>query len=477
MSGMLIGLCVGMVVVVVLIVIVLALLVKRSPASTMDSIRSLLVGSERSQADTLRVEAKGIREELQLALSATRKETTESLDRLRTGSVESQQILQSHVQGRLDVFSGTLGSSVEALTKATQESSKELVGTLQTQMDALQRTTRDAADRQGATTTELKEKVTDAVTRGLKEIQEKNEQKLEQVRVTVDEKLQKTLDERLANSFEMVTKQLLLVQTGLTEMQNLAQDVGGLKKALTNVRVRGMLGEAQLAALLEQFLTSDQYAQNVAVRPRSSERVEFAVRLPGAEEGGQVWLPIDSKFAIEDYQRMQDAYEAADKDGFEQAGKAFEARVYAHAVTIASKYIDVPNTTDFALMFLPFESLFAEAIRRPGLFHDIQLKHKVTIVGPTTLAAFLNSLQVGFKTLAISRQSSEVWNVLGAVKTEFQKFGDAIASVERNHNTASDNLSKVSTRARQMEKKLGKVASLPAAEAVKLLPEGDEELA
>ncbi len=345
-----------------------------------------------------------------------------------------------------------------------------LVTTLQTRLEGVQKATAEAAEKQTAALNEVRAKVTESVGQGLKEIQDKNEQKLEQMRLTVDEKLQKTLDTRLTQSFEVVTKQLLEVQKGLSEMQNLAQDVGGLKKALTNVKVRGMLGEAQLGALLEQFLTREQYGENVAIKPRSAERVEYAVRLPGPEEGETLWLPIDSKFPMEDYQRLQDAYENGDKPAWEQAGKAFETRLYQHAADISSKYIDVPHSTEFALMFLPFESLYGEAIRRPGLFQEIQAKYHVAIVGPTTLGAFLNSLQVGFKTLAISKQSGEVWKVLGAVKTEFQKFGDAVSKVQKNLDSASSNLSTVSDRARQMEKKLGKVSALPSEDAMLLLP-------
>lgn len=221
---------------------------------------------------------------------------------------------------------------------------------------------------------------------------------------------------------------------------------------------------------MEQFLTSEQYSENVAVKSKSSERVEFAVRLPGVEQGEHIWLPIDSKFPIEDYQRLQDAYESGDKVAWEAAGKAFEKSIYQHAADILSKYINVPHTTEFALMFLPFESPYGEAIRRPGLFQEIQGKYHVAIVGPTTLGAFLNSLQMGFKTLAISKQSSEVWKVLGAIKTEFQKFGDAVSKVQKNLETASSNLSTVSDRAHQMEKKLNKVSALPSEEAMLLLP-------
>lgn len=427
----------ALLIVIAMLAAIVFILRKRDPSSTQQLMRDLLTASEKSQGETLRLETKGVRDELQLSLSTTREEISKGLDRMRSSASETQLQFQRLVQERIE---------------------------------ALQKSASEASQRQVTAISELKEKISDSVTRGLKEIQDKNEQKLEQMRVTVDEKLQKTLDQRITTSFELVTKSLLEVQKGLAEMQTLAQDVGGLKRALTNVKVRGMLGEAQLGQLLEQFLTRDQYEENVPVKPRSAERVEFAIRLPGPVEGERVWLPIDSKFPIEDYQRLQDAYEQGDKPAWEQAGKAFEARLYAHAATIASKYIDVPHSTDFALMFLPFESLYGEAIRRPGLFQDIQAKHKVTIVGPTTLAAFLNSLQVGFKTLAITRQSSEVWKVLGAVKTEFQKFGDAVSSVQRNLETASSNLGKVSTRARQMEKKLDKVAALPPEEASRLLP-------
>ncbi len=437
MTGLLIGICIGVAVLLVMAVLILVAIFRRKGPDTGEVLRNLLAATEKNQADALRAEAKGLREEMQNSLSANRKEVSEGLDRMRTTASEAQQLFQKHIQER-----------IEALQKATTES----------------------AERQVQTLAELKEKVTDSVTRGLREIQEKNEQKLEQMRVTVDEKLHRTLDERLTASFALVTKSLQTVQQGLADMQNLAQDVGGLKRALTNVKVRGMLGEAQLGALLEQFLSRDQYEENVTIKPRSGERVEFAIRLPGGEEGLQVWLPIDSKFPIEDYQRLQDAFEAGEKSAWEAAVKAFESSLLSHAATIASKYIDVPHSTEFALMFLPFESLYGEAIRRPGLFQQIQVKYQVTIVGPTTLSAFLHSLLVGFKTLAISKQAGEVWRVLGAVKTEFQRFGDALTSVQRNLDTASNNLSKVSTRARQMEKKLGAVAALPKEESERLLP-------
>lgn len=468
----------------VLVIIILLIVRKQGAAATAELFKPLLSGNEKANADNLRIEARGIRQEVQDALAQTRKELGEGIDRLRSSSAETQLTFQKTIQDRLDKYSETLTGNSDRISHVLQENRRELVDTLQLRLEGLQKATADAAEKQTAAMADAAEKqtaaladvrtkVTESVGLGLKEIQDKNEQKLEQMRLTVDEKLQKTLDTRLTQSFELVTKQLLEVQKGLTEMQTLAQDVGGLKKALTNVKVRGMLGEAQLGALLEQFLTAEQYAMNVAVKPRSAERVEFAVKLPGVETGEHIWLPLDSKFSIEDYQRLQEAYESGDKPAWEAAGKAFENRIHQHAADISSKYIDVPHTTEFALMFLPFESLYGEAIRRPGLFQEIQARYHVTVVGPTTLAAFLNSLQVGFKTLAITKQSGEVWKVLGAIKTEFQKFGEAVSKVEKNLEAASSNLHAVSNRARQMNRKLNTVAALPSAEAMKLLPAAD----
>lgn len=326
------------------------------------------------------------------------------------------------------------------------------------------------------TLNQTRREVTDAVTKGLKELQDRNEAKLEQMRQTVDEKLHKTLETRLTQSFDQVTRHLVEVQKGLAQMQTLAQDVGGLKKVLTNVKTRGIYGEAALLAVLNEYLGPDQFLTNAAVKPHSQERVEFAVKLPGPEAGATVLLPIDSKFPREDYERMQEAFEAGEKEAFEAAGQSFEKRLRAHAADIASKYIQAPQTTDFALMFLPFESIYAEAIRRPGLFQEIQHRYKVVITGPTTLTAFLNSLQVGFKTLAISRQSAEVWKVLGAVRTEFGKFGTALTSVQKNLDSATNHLSSVSSRTRAMERKLREVESLPEAEVDKLIPaDGTED--
>ncbi|GLH72425.1 hypothetical protein GETHLI_09270 [Geothrix limicola] len=308
------------------------------------------------------------------------------------------------------------------------------------------------------------------VERRLEAIQASNEVRLEQMRRTVDEKLHEALEKRLGESFNLVAQRLEQVQKGLGEMQSLAQDVGGLKRALTNVKTRGVLGEAQLGALLEQFLSAGQYAANVRIRPRAAEMVEFAVKLPGVEEGGSVWLPIDAKFPLEDYQRLMEAYELGDLGAVEAAGKALEVRLLSQARDIRDKYIAPPHSTDFALLFLPFEGLYAEALRRPGLLERIQRECKVTFVGPTTLTAFLNSLQVGFKTLAISRQSGEVWKLLGQVKTEFGKFGESLASVQKKLDEASSKLGDVSKRKELMEKRLAGVEALPEEGGLAALP-------
>jgi len=291
-------------------------------------------------------------------------------------------------------------------------------------------------------------------------IQQDNAAKLEQMRATVDEKLQSTLETRLGQSFKLVSERLEAVQRGLGEMQNLATGVGDLKRVLTNVKRRGILGEVQLGSLLEDLLTAEQYAANVATVPNSSERVEFAIRMPGQEDGGPVYLPIDSKFPVEDYQRLLDAQDAADADAAAQAGRALETRMREEAKRIRSKYIAAPYTTDFAVLFVPTEGLYAEVLRRPGLFESLQRELRVVVAGPTTLSALLNSLQMGFRTLAIAKRSSEVWKLLGAVKSEFGKFGLVLEKAERQLNTVSRSISEAGKKTRTIERKLRGVESL-----------------
>lgn len=298
-----------------------------------------------------------------------------------------------------------------------------------------------------------------------------NEKKLEQMRQTVDEKLHATLEQRLGESFRQVAERLEQVQLGLGEMRNLAQGVGDLKRVLTNVKSRGVFGEVQLAALLEQVFTPEQYATNVATVPGSSERVEFAIRLPGrSDDGLPLWLPIDAKFPREDYERLLDAQDRADKDAADAAGKALEQRIRDEAKTIAAKYLAPPHTTDFAFLFLPTEGLYAELLRRPGLTEALQREHRVSLAGPTTLLAMLNSLQMGFRTLALEKRSSEVWKVLGAVKTEFGKFGDVLAKTKKKLDEAARTIDDAEVRTRAMSRQLRSVEALPDVAAAALLP-------
>ena len=291
-------------------------------------------------------------------------------------------------------------------------------------------------------------------------MQQDNARRLDEMRRTVDEKLQQTLDETLRQSFSRVSQQLESVYRGLGEMQTLAAGVGDLKKVLSNVKTRGILGEIQLGAILEQILSPQQYAQNVATVPGSAERVEFAVRMPG-DGSAQVWLPIDAKFPADAYGALLDAYDAGDAAAVETAAKALEARVRGFAKDIHTKYIHAPETTDFGVMFLPVEGLYAEVVRR-GMAERLQADYRVMVAGPTTMAALLSSLQMGFRTLALQKRSGEVWQVLGAVKTEFDKFGEVLASAQNRIEQAGAELEKlVGTRTRQIQRRLRSVTALP----------------
>ncbi len=307
----------------------------------------------------------------------------------------------------------------------------------------------------------------------------KTEEKLEQMRQTVDEKLQKTLNERLGQSFETVAKQLQMVQEGLGEMRTIAQDVGGLKRVLSNVKTRGTLGEVQLEMLLEQILAPDQYEANVRTKKGSSDVVEFAIKLPGRDDDhSKVYLPIDAKFPKEIYEKLLDAYENGDVALIEAAGKTLEATIKKMAKDISDKYIDPPATTDFAILFLPFESIFAEVIRRSILLEQLQREYKVIVTGPTTLASILNSFQMGFRTLALQKRSSEVWTVLGAVKKEFDNFGGMLEKAQKNIHLASDQIGELmGTRTNAIRRKLRDVESLPSGESKNLLglPTSDDE--
>ena len=310
----------------------------------------------------------------------------------------------------------------------------------------------------------------------LAQLQQSNAAKLDEMRQTVDEKLQTTLQARLGESFKQVADRLEQVHKGLGEMNTLAQGVGDLKHLLTNVKTRGMFGEAQLASLLEQVMAPDQYAAQHATRPGSKNRVDFAIKLPGRSDDGQpVWLPIDAKFPNEDYERLLEAQSKADAIQAELCSKALEARVRLEAKSITEKYVEPPYTTDFAILFLPTEGLYAEVLRRPGLIESLQRDFRVTLAGPTTLMAMLNSLQMGFRTLALEKRSREVWQVLGAVKTEFGKFGDVLARVKEQTQSVLNTLDKAQTRSNVMHRALRQVEALPEGQVPGLLPNEVEE--
>lgn len=343
----------------------------------------------------------------------------------------------------------------EEISQNREELNKSLKSGLDTFLNQISSLTKSNEDKL--------EKMRITVEERLKLLQDENSQKLEQMRATVDEKLHSTLEKRLGESFKLVSERLELVHKGLGEMQTLASGVGDLKKVLTNVKTRGTWGEIQLGNLLEQILTPEQYAQNVVTQKGSSERVEFAIKLPGRDKNDSaVWLPIDAKFPLEDYQKLVEAQEQANLGLIEEFGKLLEARIKSEARDIKEKYIDPPHTTDFGILFLPVEGLYAEVLRRPGLCDLLQREYRVTLTGPTTLAALLNSLQMGFRTLAIEKRSSEVWSVLGAIKTEFAKFGEMLDKTQKKLQEASNTIDDATKKSRTIEKKLNKVQELPS---------------
>ena len=387
-----------------------------------------------------REESARSREEAAFAAKAQREELSGALQKLGKTNLQSIAEIGAILKGQLETVSQQTGKLTES-NEARLESLRALVDVR------------------------------------LKQLQEDNSRQIDKMRATVDEKLQGTLEKRLGESFQMVSERLERVHQGLGAMQQLASDVGGLQRVLTNVKSRGGWGEVQLGALLEQVLTPEQFARNVKTREGSGEMVEFALKLPGEDKDAPVWLPIDAKFPIEDYQRLIAAQDAADLVAAEEAMKNLEMQLRKSAKDICSKYINPPRTTDFALMFLPTEGLYAEAIRRVGLVEQVQRDCRVVFAGPTTLAALLNSLQMGFRTLAIQKRSSEVWNLLAAVKTEFGKFGGMLESVKKKLDQASNEMDKVAGRSRAITRKLRDVEELPD-NPQPLLPElleGQEE--
>ena len=407
-------------------------------------------------------------QQVQQAIAAS----SERLEReLRTEVQESARGGRQEVMQTLATFQHTL---VQQSAEATRTQNSQMDAFAQ-QLALLQKTLSDTLTQQVQLLSEANARrlseMRGTLETQLAQLQQSNTSKLDEMRQTVDEKLQATLQARLGESFKQVADRLEQVHKGLGEMNTLAQGVGDLKHLLTNVKTRGMFGEAQLASLLEQVLAPDQYAAQHPTIPGSKNRVDFAIRLPGRSDDGQpVWLPIDAKFPNEDYERLLDAQSRADAVQAELCGKALEARVRLEAKSIAEKYLAPPHTTDFAILFLPTEGLYAEVLRRPGLMESLQRDHRVTLSGPTTLMAMLNSLQMGFRTLALEKRSSEVWQVLGAVKTEFGKFGDVLAKVKEQTQTVLNTLDKAQTRSNVMHRALRTVDALPEAQAESLLP-------
>ncbi len=432
------------------VILLIALLMRRPApdrhAELLATFATLADGTERSE--------RALRQEVADSARSTRQELGQNF-----ASFQAALVQQGAEATR------TQNAQIDAFAQQLTLMQKTLADTLNTQLQGLSESNaRRLAEVRATMETQLAQ------------LQQTNTAKLDEMRKTVDEKLQSTLEARLGESFKQVADRLEQVHKGLGEMQTLAVGVGNLQRVLTNVKTRGVFGEVQLAALLEQVFTPEQYATNVATVPGSAERVEFAIRLPGQrDDGAPLWLPIDAKFPRDDYERLLDAQERADAPALEAAGRAIETRLRLEARTIRSKYLAPSHTTDFAILFVPTEGLYAEALRRPGLVEALQREHKVMLAGPTTLLATLSSLQMGFRTLALEQRSAEVWQVLGAVKTEFAKFGEVLKKTREKLHQAADTISAAETRTRQMGKALKAVEAMPQARVLQLLPDASAE--
>ncbi|MEO7116697.1 MAG: DNA recombination protein RmuC [Caldimonas sp.] len=400
-------------------------------------------------------QARDLRDEVARSAQGTRQELGATLGHFQQALLAQQGDIARTQNEQIDSFSRQLAAMQQHLA------------------DSLARATRaqvEQADRVRESLDQRMGEVRATVESKLASIQQDNEKKLEEIRVTVDEKLHATLEQRLGEAFSRVAERLEQVHRGIGEMQKLASDVGSLSRVLSNVKTRGTFGEVQLGALLEQVFAPAQYAKNVETIPNSNQRVDYAIRFPGRDGVQPVWMPIDCKFPRDDYERLVDAHERADAAGVEQSAKAIEQRLRIEARTIRDKYLGPPHTTDFAILFVPTEGLYAEALRRPGLFESLQRDHRVTLAGPTTLLALLTSFRVGFNTLALEQRSNEVREVLGAVKTEFGKFGEVLAATKRRLDAASNSIGDAERRARAMGRALREVEALPDERAASLLP-------
>lgn len=464
-------LMIGVVILSLITVVLLVLLLRRtSGTSELQEPVALLIQQSSERLD------RSLRDELNRVNSALRQDTLATLSHFQQSLLAQGGDVARTQNEQIDSFRIQLARLQQSLAqqaataREAQDAAAARLGSLLTeQLQAL-------GQRNEAGLAETRR----TVEARLQSIQQDNEKKLEQMRATVDEKLHATLEQRLGESFKQVAERLEQVYRGLGEMQTLARDVGSLNRVLTNVKTRGIFGEVQLAGLLEQVFTPEQYAANVETLPGTGARVEFALKLPGQREDGQpLWLPIDAKFPREDYERLLDAQERADAPAAEQAGRAIESRLRLEAKTIREKYLGPPHTTDFALLFLPTEGLYAEALRRPGLTESLQREYKVMLVGPTTLLATLSSLQMGFRTLALEKRSAEVWEVLSAVKTEFGKFGEVLAKTKKKLEEASNTIDAAEVRTRAMTRRLKTVEALPEDQMSRVLQLGqaDEDVA
>jgi DNA recombination protein RmuC len=445
--------------VLVLVLVNLGLLLfflLRPPARLTEGIRNAVEVDLRKGRDEASGAARSLREEITQNLGGLREDLSKGQESFRDALTKDQEALRETLSKAQTGLSETLSNTLTNQGKLQQDQ----LTAFAKQLKALE-----------ASNSESLEKVRTTLDNRVRQLQQDNEKKLEEMRKTVDEKLQGTLEKRLGESFKLVSERLEAVQQGLGEMKNLATGVGDLKRVLTNVKSRGTWAEVQLGTILDEFLAPGQFERNVITKKGSSEVVEFAVRLPGRSEDPDsvVWLPIDSKFPQEDYIRLQDASDAGDAEGVQKASDALARTLRMEAQKISEKYLDPPGTTDFGIMFLATEGLYAEALRQPKLVGDLQRNHRIIITGPTTLAATLSTFRMGFQTLAIEKRASEVWEVLGAVKTEFGKFGEVLSKVKKQLGTVGNTIEMAERRTRAMGKKLKEVEQLPQTETGRLL--------
>ncbi|TFV90293.1 DNA recombination protein RmuC [Oxalobacteraceae bacterium OM1] len=472
---------IAVLVLLVLVLLVLAmqvilLLRGRGAGTSATALETLQDALQKHQQQTGERVERELRNQVQASAQSTRQELTGSF-------VQLQQALAAQLTSVATIQNNQIDTFAQQLSKLSELNAQQLESmrhAIATQAHAGREEQSLALKRFGDTLNQTLSSLTESNAQRMAEVratletkirdlQTDNANRLEEMRRTVDEKLHSTLEQRLGESFKLVSDRLDKVHQGLGEMQQLAIGVGDLKRVLTNVKSRGTWGEVQLEMLLEQVLTPDQYAKNIETIPGTGERVEFAIKLPGQDDDRPVWLPVDAKFPKEQYERLCEAAEVADADGVATAGRELERAVRVEAKTISEKYLSPPLTTDFAILFLPTEGLYAEVMRRPGLADELQRVCRITIAGPSTLSALLNSLQMGFRTLALEKRSSEVWQVLGAVKTEFGKFGDVLASTKTALERAAKNIEQAETRTRQMTRKLKSVEALPSETAQLLL--------